>query len=157
MKTFNFYIKRLTLLCAAIIILVSTSCKKDKINVTPPNNDESIAGPDLAVYAVTLDNQLVSVNAKNAASIIKQTAITGLQPNEKILAIDFRPATGQLYGVGSSSRIYVINTETALARAIGTTAFTPAITGDAAGFDFNPTVDRIRLVTLSGQNLRLNP
>jgi hypothetical protein len=157
MKTFNFYINRLILLCAIAIILVSTSCKKDKMDVTPPNNDESIAGPDLAVYAVTLDNQLVSVNAKNAALITKQTAITGLQPNEKILAIDFRPATGQLYGVGSSSRIYVINTETALARAIGATAFTPAITGDAVGFDFNPTVDRIRLVTLSGQNLRLNP
>ncbi|HAN39479.1 MAG TPA: hypothetical protein DCQ29_11300, partial [Chitinophagaceae bacterium] len=27
----------------------------------------------------------------------------------------------------------------------------------AIGFDFNPTVDRIRLVTNSGQNLRLNP
>ena len=27
----------------------------------------------------------------------------------------------------------------------------------AVGFDFNPTVDRIRVVTNTGQNLRLNP
>ncbi|MES2268572.1 MAG: DUF4394 domain-containing protein [Bacteroidota bacterium] len=158
MKTFNFSIKKLSILCAAIIILVSSSCKKDKIAVNPPMDaDESITGPNLAIYAVTLDNQLLSLNAKNPASATKQTAITGLQADEKILAIDFRPATGQLYGVGSTSRIYVINTETAVARAIGTSAFTPAIDGAAVGFDFNPTVDRIRLVSTSGQNLRLNP
>ncbi|WP_454803135.1 DUF4394 domain-containing protein [Mucilaginibacter phyllosphaerae] len=155
MKTFNLHIKRLGLLCAAAIIFVSTSCKKDRVITTP--TDGSVIGPDLALYAVTQDNQLISFNAKNPSSATKQTAITGLQSGENILAIDFRPATGQLYGVGSSSRIYVINTETAAARAIGSSAFTPAITGDAVGFDFNPTVDRIRLVSISGQNLRLNP
>ncbi|GGH23803.1 DUF4394 domain-containing protein [Mucilaginibacter phyllosphaerae] len=156
MKTFNHYINRLCLLCAAIAIIISTSCKKDRV-LPSPTTDETITGPDLALYAVTQDNQLLSLNAKNAASLTKQTTITGLQVGESILAIDFRPATGQLYGVSSSSRIYVINTETAVARAIGAAAFTPAITGAAVGFDFNPTVDRIRLVSLSGQNLRLNP
>jgi hypothetical protein len=74
-----------------------------------------------------------------------------------MLAIDFRPATGQLYGVGSSSRIYVINTTTGEARAIGSSSFTPALQGSVAAFDFNPTVDRIRLISTGGQNLRLNP
>ncbi len=40
---------------------------------------------------------------------------------------------------------------------VGSGPFSPAITGTDVGFDFNPTVDRIRLVTSSGQNLRLNP
>ncbi|MGK2863781.1 MAG: DUF4394 domain-containing protein [Chitinophagaceae bacterium] len=84
-------------------------------------------------------------------------AISGLGSGAKILAIDFRPATGQLYGVGSDSRIYVINPLTGVARAIGSGPFTPAINGNSVSFDFNPTVDRIRLVTNSGQNLRLNP
>jgi hypothetical protein len=35
--------------------------------------------------------------------------ITGLQPSESIVGIDFRPATGQLFGVGSTSRLYVID------------------------------------------------
>ncbi|QIL76664.1 DUF4394 domain-containing protein [Hymenobacter sp. HDW8] len=44
-----------------------------------------------------------------------------------------------------------------MARAIGAGPFTPALGGNLVGFDFNPTVDRIRLVTSTGQNLRLNP
>ena len=39
----------------------------------------------------------------------------------------------------------------------GAPAFTPALSGTAFGFDFNPTVDRIRVVSDTGQNLRLNP
>jgi hypothetical protein len=85
-------------------------------------------------------------------------AITGLQSGETILAIDFRPATGQLYGIGSSSRLYVINQNTGAARALTTESFRPGLAGNqVAAFDFNPTVDRIRLVTSTGQNLRLNP
>ena len=89
--------------------------------------------------------------------LLNSSAITGLQPGENILAIDFRPATGQLYGLGSTSRIYVIDPASGTARAIGAGAFTPALVGTVAGFDFNPTVDRIRIVTSSGQNLRANP
>jgi hypothetical protein len=73
------------------------------------------------------------------------------------MGIDFRPATGQLYGVTNGSRLYIINVNTGAATPVGAGAFTPAIMGDALGFDFNPTVDRIRLVTQRGQNLRLNP
>ncbi len=84
--------------------------------------------------------------------------IRGLLPGEQVLAIDFRPATGQLYGLGSSSRIYTIDRETALAKAVGTgMAFTPALDGTEFGFDFNPTVDRIRVTSNTGQNLRLHP
>lgn len=35
--------------------------------------------------------------------------------------------------------------------------FTPALSGTEFGFDFNPTVDRIRVTSNTGQNLRLNP
>lgn len=155
MRTFNFSLKRLAMVCAAAILLITSSCSKDNDIDNP--EDGSVTGPDLAVYALASNNTLVSFNAKNPSSITKQTNITGLQSNETILGIDFRPATGELYGVGSTSRIYVINTESGAARAIGTAPFTPAINGTAVGFDFNPTVDRIRLVTSSGQNLRLHP
>jgi hypothetical protein len=51
----------------------------------------------------------------------------------------------------------VINQNTGAARAIGNAPFTPAVEGNLEGFDFNPTVDRIRVITNTGQNLRLNP
>ena len=44
-----------------------------------------------------------------------------------------------------------------MATALGAGPFTPSLSGSAFGFDFNPTVDRIRIVSDTGQNLRANP
>ncbi|MGB8192256.1 MAG: DUF4394 domain-containing protein [Chitinophagaceae bacterium] len=137
---------------ACSLLFLAPSCSKD--NETAK---EDAVGPDLVFYGVTSSNQLLQYNAKSPGVIDATVAITGLQTGETLLGIDFRPATGQLYGVGSTSRIYIINHLTGRATAIGTTAFSPAISGSIVSFDFNPTVDRIRLVTSSGQNLRLNP
>ena len=72
-------------------------------------------------------------------------------------AIDFRPATGQLYGyLSSSNSFYTVNLAT------GALTAAPAVTGAATntnqlGIDFNPTIDRVRIVTDSAQNLVYNP
>jgi len=155
MKIFKLSLSGLGMLCACFAVLTVSSCKKDRSGGM--NNQPGIAGPDLAFYALTNNNVLLSLNAKNVSSITKQSTITGLQTGETLLGIDFRPATGTLYGIGSTSRMYVINVSTGAAQAIGTAAFSPAISGTAIGMDFNPTVDRLRLITSSGQNLRLNP
>ena len=123
----------------------------------PPPPPTPIVKPNQEFYGITAGNTLVKYNANASQTVISQVAVTGLQPSENLMAIDFRPATGQLYGLGNSSRLYVINTETGVARAIGTGPFTPGISAPIAGFDFNPTVDRIRVVTYGGTNLRLNP
>jgi hypothetical protein len=112
---------------------------------------------DVPFYALEDGVRLTAFSAGNPQTPASAASITGLQTGETILAIDFRPATGQLYGLGSTSRLYVIDPATGAARQIGTGPFTPALSGSIAGFDFNPTVDRIRLVTNTGQNLRLNP
>ena len=83
--------------------------------------------------------------------------IQGLQPGEGLAGIDFRPANKKLYGLGTSSRIYVIDTDTGVATAVGAGPFSPALSGIEFGFDFNPTVDRIRVTSNTGQNLRLHP
>jgi len=68
-----------------------------------------------------------------------------------------RPAGRQLLAVTNQGRLYVVQRTKAKATALGTGSFSPALSGTAFGFDFNPTVDRIRLVSDSGQDLRLNP
>ncbi|MBO0937323.1 DUF4394 domain-containing protein [Fibrella sp. HMF5335] len=113
--------------------------------------------PDATVYALNDGNQLIRLSIRNTMAPQATMGITGLQTDERVLSIDFRPATGQLYGVTNQSRLVVINTATAAARAIGTAPFSPAISGAVVGIDFNPTVDRLRLVTTTGQDLRLNP
>lgn len=144
-KTIHFF-------CGLILAAAFTGCSNDSDDNTP-----SVTKPDLVFYGLTASNALVKYNANNSASAISNVPITGLQASENLLAIDFRPGTGQLYGLGSTSRLYIINTNTGAATAVGATPFSPAITGALAGFDFNPTVDRIRLVTSSGMNLRLHP
>jgi hypothetical protein len=107
-------------------------------------------------YGVTTANQLVSFNTARPNTLLSTVAITGLQAGENVIGIDFRPATGQLYALGSTSRLYRINVATGAVTQIGAAgAFT--LSGTEFGFDFNPTVDRIRVVSNTGQNLRLNP
>ena len=108
------------------------------------------------VYGLTTDNMLFTVDSSAPGTILSGTSITGLQLNENVVGIDFRPATGTLYAVGSTSRLYSINTTTGAATAVGS-PFTPALNGTAFDIDFNPTVDRIRLVSDADQNLRIDP
>lgn len=110
------------------------------------------------IYALVCDsNTLLRFNAGAPGALLATIQINGLAANERIIGIDFRPATGQLFGVSNTSRIYIINTNTGVATAVSTTAFTPALSGTNFGIDFNPAVDRLRLVSSTGQNLRLNP
>ena len=110
-----------------------------------------------ALYGATADNRLVSFNSDSPGRILRSLPIVGLVEGDSIQGIDFRPATGQLFGLGKASRVYVIDVTTGAARPVGGGPFTPALNGASFGFDFNPTVDRIRVVSDADQNLRLNP
>src|SRR5688572_353385 len=111
-------------------------------------------------YSVSGNNQLVSFSLSAPGTFISRVPITGLGGGEVVMALDFRPATGELYMIGSLNRLYVLNTSTGAATQVGSSgAFTLAGVGSGTtiGFDFNPTVDRIRVVTSEEQNVRLNP
>ncbi|WP_435021402.1 DUF4394 domain-containing protein [Tundrisphaera sp. TA3] len=73
-------------------------------------------------------------------------------------AIDFRTATGQLYGYSDlADSYYTVNLSTgALTRVGGGTGATATNTF-SLGMDFNPTIDRLRVVTESAQNIVFNP
>nr|WP_240935633.1 DUF4394 domain-containing protein [Hymenobacter sp. HDW8] len=144
----------------ALALASLTSCEDVLEQYFPKNgngDDKPVSSQDIPFYALSGGVTLDLYSTKNPARSSASTAISGLQSGEKLLGIDFRPATGQLYGIGSTSRLYVINPVTGAARAIGSGPITPALEGDMVAFDFNPTVDRIRVVTSTGQNLRLNP
>lgn len=106
--------------------------------------------------AVTASNKLLKFNAGNPGRILTTLNITGLQAGETLLGIDYRVAKDQLYALGSSGRLYTLNEDTAAATVVGM-PFAIKLEGTQFGFDFNPTVDRIRVVSNTGQNLRLHP
>lgn len=109
-----------------------------------------------SLFAITSGNRLIGFNAGQPQKILSERPLTGLQPQERLLGIDYRVARGQLFALGSSGRLYRIEAGTASAMAVGS-AFAASLRGTEFGFDFNPTVDRIRVVSDRGLNLRLHP
>src|SRR5262245_34124567 len=105
---------------------------------------------------ITTTGNLVTFDSATPGTISTTVGVTGLQAGETILGIDFRPANAVLYGLGSTSRLYTINSTTGAATQVGSAgAFT--LSGTGFGVDFNPVPDRLRVVTDTSQDLRLNP
>ena len=147
----NFLKSTAIILCSAA--LFTTACRRDKVNQPA---EVTVAGPNINIFGITRSNELVAFNASTPGTSSKN-AITGLVAGETLMSIDYRPSTGELYALSSASKLYIINTTTFAAHVVNATPFTPAISGTVFSIDFNPTVDRLRLVSNNGQNLRLNP
>ncbi|MGH3086485.1 MAG: DUF4394 domain-containing protein [Rubrobacteraceae bacterium] len=121
------------------------------------------------VYALTNDDVLLEFDGNNPNNV-ERTDITGLRGNESLVGIDFRPSNavgatpgtvGALYGVGDKSNIYIIDEDTGAAERVSQlndseTGDRLDLMGNNFGVDFNPTVDRLRIVSNTEQNLRVN-
>jgi hypothetical protein len=126
------------------------------------------------IYAVDTTGKLIAFDSATPGTLLTgyPVAITGLTNpgTEFIQGIDFRPATGQLYALGITDtdnnggaddigRIYTLNTVTGALTALngGTPFKSDFADNNDYGFDINPAVDRIRIVTDRNDNLRVNP
>jgi Domain of unknown function (DUF4394) len=106
-------------------------------------------------------NMLVRFNTATPGSVSAPLAVTGLVAGDTLRAIDFRPANGLLYAIatdGSNAavRTYTINPATGAATAVGSPVTLPT-PGASWDINFNPTVDRIRIVNYQDENARLVP
>ncbi len=150
---------------AAAIGLLTTglaACgSSDNNNNNSPTPTAPVAVGDTVV--LTSSARLLSFNRAAPATAVGSVALRGLGSNDTLLGIDYRPANGQLYAVSSAARIYTINAATGMLTEVATLR---AASGDARPFttlsgtdfsvDFNPVADRLRVVSNTGQNLRIN-
>jgi hypothetical protein len=99
--------------------------------------------------------------------------LTGITAGETLVGIDFRPSTGQLFALGinataNTGTLYLVDPTGGAMTAIAAGGVALTATGGGAidfpdpataryGVDFNPTVDRVRVVTSTGINFRINP
>ncbi len=114
--------------------------------------------PNVA-FAVTATDLLIFDTSTPGTATTK--AITGLAAGDSIHGLDIRPFDGKLYAMtvndlSKEGRIYTIDGTTGAATQVGTGSFA-TLTSSFFGFDFNPVVDRIRIVGDTGENLRVNP
>lgn len=110
-----------------------------------------------ALIGLSANNELVSLLSGPPASEQSVIPIIGLRSEEVMLAIDTRTKTKQLYGVSDRSIIYVIDKFSGVATPLFGGSFTPVISGNVVAFDVNPADDLIRLMTDTGQSLRISP
>lgn len=109
------------------------------------------------VVAITSSNELITFNAARPDRILERRSVTGLPAGERLVGIDFRVARGVLYALSQAGRLYTLDIPTGALRAVGAAPAVVALNGASFGFDFNPAADRIRVVSNTGQNLRLHP
>ncbi len=120
------------------------------LGVATPASAELVYGIDNGLFGQTLstfDSETLEVTSNQAL-----VGFSGL--GESLLSIDVRPATGELFGFTSSDRLVVIDPATGIGTGVGTVAGIPDFIDPA--IDFNPTVDRIRLIS-GTSNFRVNP
>ena len=123
----------------------------------PPLRDLAIRPPSTPrVFALAGANDLISFRPGAPGVLLSNVAVTGLQGGEALVGIDFRPASGRLFGLGSTNQVYEIDTTSGAATAVGG-PLAQALAGTSFGVDFNPVADRIRVVSDQDQNLRINP
>jgi hypothetical protein len=119
------------------------------------------------IYGIDASNNLIVFDSETP-SATQTIPITGLSTpaTELIKGIDFRPATGELYALGiddfngatDEARIYTINVLTGDATQVGNAPFlTDLLKNNDYAFDFNPAVDRIRIISDRDDNIRVNP
>lgn len=115
------------------------------------------------IYGITgslAGGNLVSFDSANPGASNNIGALSGVVAGHGVRGIDFRPATGELFAIstsGSAAQLYTVNLLNGALTTVGS-GFTLGTTSSTRiSMDFNPSVDRIRIVTGDGQNFRANP
>ncbi len=103
------------------------------------------------IYAVDTGNNLINFWSDAPANVLNSYPIAGLQSGEAILGIDWW--NGQIYGLGSSSRLYTINYANGQATQVGG-VFVPPLIGSTFGVDNGPS--GYQVVSGLGQSLLVN-
>ncbi len=109
------------------------------------------------LHALTQKMELLTLNAGQPRLVQKRVTVTGLPAGESLVGIDYRVAKGVLFAVSRSGTVYTLDATTGILKAVSGKPLDKALEGDAFGVDFNPVADRIRVVSNTGQNLRLHP
>lgn len=129
---------------------------------TPAAGAINITG--LTDFRSTTPNTLVNFAAATPNTVVNKT-ITGLTAGDIVVGIDVRPVNGLMYALAradvggaptGAASVYLINPDTGAAS--GRVAVT-GVTFDGAtsvSVDFNPVVDRMRVITFFGQSVAIN-
>ncbi|WP_424811484.1 DUF4394 domain-containing protein [Roseococcus sp. YIM B11640] len=104
------------------------------------------------LVGLTGDNQLIRIDSETRRAM-PATRITGADGT--VVGIDQRPQDGRLYGITSTGQIVTIDPANGRATQVSRLNVPFQAAGHAI-FDFNPVANRVRVMGMDGQNLRVN-
>jgi hypothetical protein len=136
--------------CAVVIAaLTLASCSTTGTAPSQPRKE--------TLHVITQSLQLLTINAGQPEKVLQRVGLSGLPAGDQLVGMDYRVNKGVLFALSRSGRVYTINTDSGVLTPLGLAPIASALEGSVFGFDFNPAADRIRVVSNTGQNLRLHP
>ena len=114
------------------------------------------------VIGLVGSTRIVTFDSASPGTITSDRTITGLATGVTLTGIDLRPADNQLYSVSTTGTVYRLTlsggnyTAISLGAIMDSSGALVSPSGASFGLDFNPTVDRLRMVSDTNQNLRIN-
>lgn len=107
------------------------------------------------VYGLGTGNFLFRFDSLTPGTVTTPVAVSGLG-GSTLLGIDVRPADGLVYGIGTGDRVFSIQPSTGVATDVTSASFLTSLgAGTQFGIDFNPVVNRLRIVSDADTNLRI--
>jgi Domain of unknown function (DUF4394) len=118
----------------------------------------------VALFALTNVSTIVEFDSATSTTVRTMPALLGFGLGENLVGIALRPANQRLYALtrnaANAGALYTINTSTGVATLVA--ALTPAaassytsLSGTRFAMKFNPSVDRLRLVSDDGTDMRV--
>ncbi|TYB44852.1 DUF4394 domain-containing protein [Actinomadura chibensis] len=110
----------------------------------------------LQAFGISSDGTLVAAFKTDAPQVLDWVRTpTGLVTDTSLIGIDFRVQDGKLYVVGNYGGIYTVSLDAGSESTLTKVSqLTVALKGTNFGVDFNPALDRLRVISDAGQNLR---
>ena len=136
-----------TLRPAAVVTTLATTLAAAAVALAPVASAHDPAGLR-AVGLAGAGTELVAFRTDEPERARVLGPFAGLDGDESLIGIDFRPATGDLYGVGDAGGIYLVDDRTADATKVG--ALSVALDGEHFGLDVDPVADGLRIVSDTG-------
>lgn len=158
---------RLSIAIAATLTLGISGCDQSKNDNTP--------AAVVPANILLSNNRLafIDLNSPGTSLTTPSAITTGILTGDTLVSIDRRPQNGFLYGLGYNATagtvtLYTIHPETSFATQLGTAdGFVDSsgapirigggLTTTRFEIDFNPAVDRVRVISSLGENFRMNP
>ena len=131
------------------VILALAACAGTQDVEGPPRKE--------TIHALTQTMELITFNAGQPRQVLQRKPVNGLAAGDTLVGMDYRVAKGVLFALSKSGRVFTLDVNTGALKAVSAEPIKATLDSAVFGLDFNPVADRIRVVSSSGQNLRLHP